>query len=83
MPPIIPNYDKSLAIMCVELAARWIRWDETTTHTFNKSDLDDMFTTQKVGFLTKLHKSSVLPLTKIQLMADIYELDKIKNSEIR
>ncbi|RLU18861.1 hypothetical protein DMN91_009219 [Ooceraea biroi] len=84
MPPVIPNYDKSLTNVCTELAKRWIEWKEISTSTFMKSDIDSLSPAQKVAFLTELHKSSVnLSLDKMQVMADTYQLDSIKNSEIR
>jgi len=84
MPPVIPDYDKSLTNVCAELAERWFEWNQTSASTFVKSDIDNLSPAQKVAFLTELHKSSVnLSLDKMQLMADIYQLDSIKNSEIR
>lgn len=84
MPPVIPDYDKTLINVCIELAERWIQWEESTVPTFAKSDIESFFPGQKVAFLTELHKSSaVLSLDKIQLMADTYQLDSVRNSEIR
>ncbi|KAK2577166.1 hypothetical protein KPH14_003323 [Odynerus spinipes] len=84
MPPIIPNYDKSLAIVCTELAQKWISWDENTTSPFNKTDLQNLTTLQKITFLAELRASSTtLSLKKLKTMQDIYDLDSIKNSEIR
>lgn len=84
MPPVIPNYDKTLTNTCTELANRWIQWDESTASPFIKSNIDKLSPGQKVTFLTSLHKSStILSLDKIQLMADTYQLDLVKNSEIR
>ncbi|EFN80896.1 Leukotriene A-4 hydrolase [Harpegnathos saltator] len=84
MPPIIPDYDKTLAIVCTELAERWIQSDENTAMTFAMKDIKDFSPGQKVAFLTDLHKSSiVLSVNKIQQMANIYQLDSVKNCEIR
>ncbi|XP_014474504.1 PREDICTED: leukotriene A-4 hydrolase [Dinoponera quadriceps] len=84
MPPVIPDYDKTLANVSIELAKRWIEWDENTAMTFAVTDIESFFPGQKVAFLTNLHKSStVLSLNKIQRMADIYQLDSVKNCEIR
>lgn len=84
MPPVIPDYDKTLTNACTELANRWIQWDENTALPFVKSDIESLSPGQKVMFLTNLHKSStVLSLDKIQLMTATYQLDLMKNSEIR
>lgn len=84
MPPVIPDYDKSLTNVCTELAKRWIEWNETGTSTFSKPDIDGLSPAQKVTFLTELHKSSAkLSINKVQLIREIYQLDSIKNSEIR
>jgi len=84
MPPVIPDYDKTLTNACTELAKRWIQWDESTVSPFIKSDIESFSPGQKVTFLTNLHKSpDVLSLDKIQLITATYQLDLVKNSEIR
>lgn len=84
MPPVIPDYDKTLTNACTELAKRWIQWDESTASPFIKSDIESLSPGQKVTFLTNLHKSStILSLDKLRLMTDTYQLDLVKNSEIR
>lgn len=84
MPPVIPDYDRTLINVSIDLAKRWIQWDESTVSPFVKIDIESLSPGQKVAFLTELHKSSaVLSLEKIQVMADTYQLDSVKNSEIR
>ncbi|EFN66270.1 Leukotriene A-4 hydrolase [Camponotus floridanus] len=84
MPPVIPDYDKTLTNACTELAKRWIQWDESTVSPFTKLDIESFSPGQKVTFLTNLHKSpDVLSLDKIQLITATYQLDLVKNSEIR
>ncbi|XP_014610852.1 PREDICTED: leukotriene A-4 hydrolase [Polistes canadensis] len=84
MPPIIPNYDKSLAAACTELAQKWITWDENSTTPFNIKDLQDFTPMQKKTFIADLHASStVLSVKKLEAMQSVYDLDSIKNSEIR
>ncbi|KMQ94850.1 leukotriene a-4 hydrolase [Lasius niger] len=84
MPPVIPDYDKTLTNACTELAKRWIQWDESTASPFIKSDIESLSPGQKVTFLTNLHKSpTILSLDKLRLMTDTYQLDLVKNSEIR
>lgn len=84
MPPVIPNYDKTLINVCIELTKRWIEWKENTAIPFTNADIENFYPGQKVAFLTDLHKSStVLSLNKMQQMADIYKLDSMKNCEIR
>lgn len=84
MPPIIPNYDESLTNACTELARRWIEWDDSTVSPFVMSDIKNLLPGQRVAFLTELHKSSaILSLDKIQQMTNIYQFDRVRNSEIR
>lgn len=81
---MIPDYDKTLANVCTELAKRWIQWDTNTAMPFAMIDIENFSPGQKVAFLTDLHKSSVIvPVNKIELMTDIYQLDLVKNCEIR
>ncbi|XP_035735268.1 leukotriene A-4 hydrolase-like [Vespa mandarinia] len=84
MPPVIPNYDKSLAIACTELAQKWISWDETTTSPFDKNDIQNLTAIQKITFLAELRASStILSLQKLETMQDTYDFNSIKNAEIR
>lgn len=84
MPPVIPNYDKSLAIACTELAQKWISWEETTTSPFDKNDIQNLTAIQKITFLAELRASStILSLKKLETMQDTYDFNSIKNAEIR
>lgn len=84
MPPVIPNYDKSLAMPCIELAEKWFSWDETTVSPFNKKDIEILNPLQKISFFAQLRSSSTnLSLKKLEIMQDIYDVDSIKNAEIR
>ncbi|XP_015177544.1 PREDICTED: leukotriene A-4 hydrolase [Polistes dominula] len=84
MPPVIPNYDKSLAVACTELAQKWITWDENSSVPFDIKDLQDFTPIQKKTFIADLYASStVLSEKKLKTMQSVYNIDSVKNSEIR
>lgn len=84
MPPVIPDYDKTLELVCVALSDKWINWDEKTTNPFSTQDLKDMSAEQKREFLTILHAGkATLSVEKLKAMQSAYNFDAVKNCEIR
>ncbi|XP_070157970.1 leukotriene A-4 hydrolase-like [Polyergus mexicanus] len=50
MPLVIPDYDKTLATACTELAKLWIQWDDSTASPFVKSDIENLSLLEKKLF---------------------------------
>lgn len=84
MPPVIPAYDTSLAQACIQLSNRWLEWDETTPSPFNKSDIADLSSNQKIEFLAELLAAKEpLSQKKLEALNTAYDIDVVKNAEIR
>ncbi|XP_054153154.1 leukotriene A-4 hydrolase-like isoform X2 [Oppia nitens] len=84
MPPIIPDYDKSLSKMCTELTNKWINANDNNLSEFKLSDISSMNPMQVKEFLSQLLDSEIpLSLTKMHVLTEIYGLKSNKNSEIR
>lgn len=83
MPLVESKYDQTLRNACTVLKNRWIEWDPSTPNTFQKSDLDNLFSAQAQQFLQDLIEAGGLPLEKIKVMEKVYDMNNRQNSEIR
>lgn len=83
MPPVIPDYDKSLVNICQDLKEKWQIWDEKQDGTFTNKDISSMNSNQLDYFLQLLLESDAMPISKLKIMDKIYKLSEIKNAEIR
>lgn len=83
MPPVIPDYDKTLVDICQKLKDKWISWDEKTEGTFSSKDINEMNSNQLDYFLQLLLECDPIPVSKLKVMDSIYKLSDLKNCEIR
>ncbi|KAF4518317.1 hypothetical protein B566_EDAN009105 [Ephemera danica] len=85
MPPVIPQYDTSLAEQCSKLAERWQSFSETDLSSMEKAPLlADLSSPQKREFLHQLLLSDVtLSVVKLAKMRELYNMDNIRNSEVK
>ncbi|XP_060075703.1 leukotriene A-4 hydrolase-like [Ylistrum balloti] len=83
MPPFKPDYDNSLALPCADLCQRWVNALEEDFSSFKAEDFESMSTAQKREFLSLLLLEDPFSPEKIQAMETAYNLNSIKNSEIR
>lgn len=60
MPIYKPNYDDSLAKVCMALKDKWISWDENTPAPFKGDDMKEFTSGQKIEFLALLLKETPL-----------------------
>ncbi|XP_055918165.1 leukotriene A-4 hydrolase isoform X2 [Eupeodes corollae] len=85
MPPIIPKFDDSLALVCQKLCTLWST--KTAADLANEKDVRQSISThQLIDFLGKLIEcKEIVDLTteKIKLLEQIYNLNGTKNAEIR
>ncbi|XP_058064832.1 leukotriene A-4 hydrolase-like, partial [Anopheles bellator] len=85
MPPVIPNYDRSLLDACQEHA---VLWAENDLDTIKTSPLlqQTITSVQLIEFLAQLlEKKTIVGLTaeKIELLGATYGFSTTKNAEIR
>lgn len=84
MPPVIPNYNKDLLNACIELAEKWINWDEKTAVPFEKSDVNNLSASQREQFITVLFENNAtLSIKKLEKMQEIYDFDSVQNCDIK
>ncbi|KAG0053628.1 Leukotriene A-4 hydrolase [Gryganskiella cystojenkinii] len=89
MPPVENKFDDTLARTCTCLCKKWD--DSRSNHqsspapgTFSSADVAEFSSTQKVVFLEKVAElEPALPHGHLEKMDELYELTRVKNSEIR
>lgn len=77
------RYDTSLQEPCKLLANRWIDWKESETHTFGSEDLKSFMPEQVEEFVALLLQKTPIPVSKLLLMENLYQMNSYKNNEIR
>ncbi|KAI4481932.1 hypothetical protein M0802_012973 [Mischocyttarus mexicanus] len=84
MPLFRPKYAQNLATVCTNLAEKWIYWDETDSTIFKKKVFEDLMPLQKKTVIFEILTSPrILSVNKLEVMQSIYDMDSIKNCEIR
>ncbi|KAI9030189.1 hypothetical protein CLU79DRAFT_695144 [Phycomyces nitens] len=84
MPPVIPQFDTTLADMCYTLADRWDKArDEASLSQFSSTDLEEMSSLQKVVFLERLSDDKPLPHASLAKMDELYQMTPIRNADVR
>ncbi|KAK6624951.1 hypothetical protein RUM44_011815 [Polyplax serrata] len=88
MPPVIPDYDRSLLNDIDNLIEKWRAWvpsddclfDSTP---FKKSDFDTLISAQKCMFLAELLEKESLDINKLKLMHQVYHMEELQNAEVK
>ncbi|XP_062610760.1 leukotriene A-4 hydrolase-like isoform X1 [Saccostrea cucullata] len=83
MPLVIPKYDDSLEVPCKQLSQRWSSASENELDQFNPGDLTSLTSVQVREFLALLVEEPPLSLTKVLKMEELYNLNAVRNSEVR
>ncbi|GLV43345.1 uncharacterized protein CBL_03888 [Carabus blaptoides fortunei] len=84
MPPVIPDYDKTLVDVCITLRDKWFSWNVSSDPSvFSPKDIAEMNSNQLDYFLQLLLDSEPLPLAKLQHMETVYKLNDTNNAEIK
>ncbi|KAK1166985.1 leukotriene A-4 hydrolase-like [Acipenser oxyrinchus oxyrinchus] len=83
MPPVKPQYDTTLAEACIALSKRWIKASEADLSSFSAADLQKLSSHQVIEFLALLLHEDPIPLSHVKRMQEVYNLNAVKNSEIR
>ncbi|PSN34098.1 Leukotriene A-4 hydrolase [Blattella germanica] len=88
MPPVIPNYDRSLEEVCTGLREKWIKWNSLKEEEcpFRLDDIKNMNSGQIKEFLAQLLEEEPLPISKLQAMEeaykDLYAWEEVRNKAI-
>ncbi|KAK6488103.1 leukotriene A-4 hydrolase-like [Huso huso] len=83
MPPVKPQYDTTLADACIALCKKWIKASEADLSSFSAADLQKLSSHQVIEFLALLLHEDPIPLSHVKRMQEVYNLNAVKNSEIR
>merc|ERR1711931_371895 len=83
MPPVQPQYDTTLADACIALCQRWVQAKEGDLGSFQKADVKTFSSHQLIEFLSLLLQEEPLPLSHVQKMQEVYNLNTYMNAEIR
>jgi hypothetical protein len=82
---LLCRYDTSLAAQCTVLVERWHNCSDSDLSSLEAAPLlADLSATQQREFLHQLLLSDiVLSLDKLAKMRDLYQMDSIRNSEVK
>ncbi|CAH1169848.1 unnamed protein product [Phaedon cochleariae] len=83
MPPVIPQYDTSLAVICDTLLDKFYQWDGEGSLPISEEDGGSLSTNQKIYFFQKISDQEAQPIQKLILLEKLFNLDKMKNAEIK
>lgn len=82
MPPLKPEYDTTLGDKCVSLCDLWCK-AEKDFQIFSLKDIEEMNSPQVREFLALLLQKEPLSDEKMQKLTEVYNFEKVMNSEIR
>lgn len=82
MPPVLPNYSRTLALQCEQLCAKWAD-PATAPESFSSDDIASFNPTQRSLFLSLLQKEKPLPADQFQLLTSLYKMEEVSNAEIK
>lgn len=84
MPPVIPDYNKTLVNVCVALKDKWLSWKNSVDpNTFSAKDLEAMNSNQIDYFLQLILESDPVSVEKLKIMEKLYKFNETSNAEIR
>lgn len=84
MPPVIPQYDTSLASVCDAIKEKLVQWKETEDAPVASGEFCGLTTDQKIYLLRQIMDlAEPLSLTKIKKLEDVFDLADVKNAELK
>lgn len=83
MPIVIPNFDKSLAVICEDLVDKFVKWDGSGKIPISNEERKNLTTSQTIYVLQKLIDCDAQSIDKLKALAKLFNLNDVKNSEIK
>ncbi|KAJ8924178.1 hypothetical protein NQ315_006969 [Exocentrus adspersus] len=80
MPPVIPNYDKSLAVICDKLIENGT---VRAIYLLPPKIKKPLITSQVIYFLQIISEAEAQPIKKLEALNELFGFDTVKNSEIK
>ncbi|KAI8823567.1 peptidase family M1-domain-containing protein [Fimicolochytrium jonesii] len=82
-PPVLNQYDDTLAKACEELAQEWDKKRGDSNPTVDRASFDKFNAGQKIMFLEKLLAKDPFPHPVLAAMQKTYDLNDVGNAEIK
>uniref|UniRef100_A0A8C1MF70 Leukotriene A4 hydrolase n=1 Tax=Cyprinus carpio TaxID=7962 RepID=A0A8C1MF70_CYPCA len=82
MAPVKPKYDTTMADACTALCQRWVKAKEEDLASFTEEDVKKLKSPQLIEFMALLLQEP-LPLSHVKKMQEVYQLNSVKNAEVR
>lgn len=83
MPPVIPDYDTSLAVICDELVEKFASWDGAGSIPITSDDKDKLSTFQVIYLIQSIFEKPAESIGKLQALNNVFDFDNVKNAEIK
>uniref|UniRef100_A0A8C1MIB8 Leukotriene A-4 hydrolase n=1 Tax=Cyprinus carpio TaxID=7962 RepID=A0A8C1MIB8_CYPCA len=83
MAPVKPKYDTTMADACTALCQRWVKAKEEDLASFTEEDVKKLKSPQLIEFMALLLQEEPLPLSHVKKMQEVYQLNSVKNAEVR
>nr|CAB3263565.1 leukotriene A-4 hydrolase [Phallusia mammillata] len=83
MPPVIPQYDQTLAMECTSLADKWAKASSDDFASFKSDDVTKLTSWQKIEFLSQLLQKEPLTSSHVTAMDALYKFSDEGNAEIK
>ncbi|XP_030745721.1 leukotriene A-4 hydrolase isoform X2 [Sitophilus oryzae] len=83
MPPVIPDYDTSLAVVCDNIVEKITAWNGDEPAPITLKDKETLSTFQVIYILQKLSETTAQSIVKLKVLSNIFGFDNIKNAEIK
>ncbi|XP_059477782.1 leukotriene A-4 hydrolase-like [Neocloeon triangulifer] len=85
MPPVIPDYDKTLSEQCTILVQKWLKCPEAEIDTLNSSPgYKDLSPLQQREFFDQLGLSDeIISIKKLEKLDEWYNLKTVRNTEVK
>ncbi|CAG9766424.1 unnamed protein product [Ceutorhynchus assimilis] len=82
MPPVVPNYDKTLAIICDEFFDKYNKWDGTGESPITSKEVQKLMASQQIYILQQILEADPQPIDKLKQLDSVFNLDQTKNAEL-
>uniref|UniRef100_A0A672S4L6 Peptidase M1 leukotriene A4 hydrolase/aminopeptidase C-terminal domain-containing protein n=1 Tax=Sinocyclocheilus grahami TaxID=75366 RepID=A0A672S4L6_SINGR len=83
MPPVKPQYDTTMADACTALCQRWVKAKEEDLASFTEADVKKLNSPQLIEFMALLLQEEPFLLSHVKKMQEVYQLNSVKNAEVR
>lgn len=82
MPPVIPDYDKSILDLVTKKKEEFLNWNSERRANFPFS-IDELSSEQKIQLLHEIVNSGPQPIPKLQMWEHTWNMSKVQNAEIK